>query len=693
MSSMALVLVVGVLVDDSIVVLENISRHLERGEPPREAALKGRSEIGLAAIAITLVDVVVFTPVAFMSGTSGQWFRQFGLVVASATLLSLFISFTLTPLLASRWLKSGRQEPGFAPWRAFVDRFEAAFARLGRRYSGLLDWSLRHRWAPLLLGLLSVVFAFALVPLGLVKFEFISQSDDGFFSLSVELPPGSSLMATERTLRQVEQRLAAIPEIEYYLTRSGVGASSEAFGAAGSSARFGQIQAVLVDRDHRQRSVFEVVDQVSRDTASIPAATIRTQISGGGDPAQQPVQVRVTGDDPRTLQVLAGRVEEILREISGARDVANSASLGNPELRLVPDRRRMADLGITAQQTGLALRTAVDGTVATKLRPEGEDEIDVRLIVDPASRASTRDLGDLPLTVVRNGAESTVSLNQVVRFQQVAGPTSIDRRNRERVVTVGAGLSGGTPLNDVTGPLAAALDQLRAEGAVPAGYALQLGGESEDQAEAFGNLGLALGLSVILEYMLLAALYESMILPFATMFALPMAIVGAFVALALTGNTLNILSVIGVIVLMGLVGKNGILLIDLTNTLRQRGLARGEALRQAGPARLRPIVMTTMALVFGLLPLATGLEEGSELYTGLATVIIGGMLSSTLLSLVIVPCMYTYFDDLQSMLLRIVRWRPALPRLGRRRRPAAPVHRPGEATVAPYRPPTYRPAK
>jgi HAE1 family hydrophobic/amphiphilic exporter-1 len=245
----------------------------------------------------------------------------------------------------------------------------------------------------------------------------------------------------------------------------------------------------------------------------------------------------------------------------------------------------------------------------------------------------------------------------------------------------------------VTGPLQSALDDFRAEGAIPTGYAVQLGGEAEDQAEAFGNLGLALGLSVVLEYMLLAALYESMILPFATMFALPMAIVGAFAALALTGNTLNILSVIGVIVLMGLVGKNGILLIDLTNALRQRGLARGEALRRAGPTRLRPIVMTTMALVFGLLPLASGLEEGSELYTGLATVIIGGMLSSTLLSLVVVPCMYTYFDDLQALLLRLARWRPARPRPEPGRPIPAPLTPPAEETVPKSRPRTYRPAK
>jgi hydrophobic/amphiphilic exporter-1 (mainly G- bacteria), HAE1 family len=377
------------------------------------------------------------------------------------------------------------------------------------------------------------------------------------------------------------------------------------------------------------------------------------------------VQVRILGDDPPVLQALAAHVEEVVHDTPGTRDVQNSSSQANPETRLVPERRRMADAGVTAQQAALALRTAVEGTVATKLRPEGQDEIDVRLITDPTARADVQDLGTLPLTGMRDGAPTTVYLNQVTRTEQVAGPTSIDRRNRQRLVNVSANLVGNTPLNDVTVPVQRAIAQMQAEGLVPAGYTVQMGGQAEDQAKAFGNIFLALGLSILLEYMLLAALYESMILPFATMFALPVAVVGAFIALAITHNTLNLLSMIGMIVLMGLVGKNGILVVDYTNTLRHEGLARGDALRRAGPTRLRPILMTTMALIFGLFPLAAQLEEGSELYAGMATVMIGGMISSTLLSLLVVPCMYTYFDDLQSLVKRLWGWRPT--RLLRRR--------------------------
>jgi len=664
MSSLALVLVIGVLVDDSIVVLENIARHVGLGEPPRSAALSGRAEIGLAAIAITLVDVVVFTPTAFLSGTVGSFFRQFGLVIASATLISLFISFTLTPLLASRWLTSGGHAPGRGPWGLFVRGFEAAFGALQAGYGRALGWSLRHRWLPPLVAVAALLGSGALVPLGLVKAEFQPAQDNGLVTLQVELPPGSSLQATEDTLRQVEGRLARVPEIRQYLSTSGV--ASAGFAATGQNARFGQVLVRLSDRRERTRDVFQIVEQVRRDLADVPRAAIRASANGGqGGPA---VQVRVTGDDPAVLRDLAGQVEAALRALPTTRDVTNSATLGSPEIRLVPDRARMADLGVSTQQAATALRSAVEGTVVTQLRPQGQESVDVRLVADPGTRASLADLGQLPLAGVRDGAPLTVTLGQVTRTEQVSAPASIDRRNRQRLVTVGANPVGSAPVTDVTTPLQRALNELKARGAVPPGYDVALGGQAEQQATAFAGLLLALGLSVTLEYMLLAALYESMILPFATMFALPLAMVGALVGLAVTRNTLNLLSMIGVIVLMGLVGKNGILLVDFTNTLRERGLERDTALREAGLTRLRPILMTTLALVFGMAPLALQLEEGSELYTAMAVVIIGGMLSSTGLSLLVVPCIYTYFDDLQGLIERAWRWRP----LRRPRPPPAP---------------------
>ncbi len=351
----------------------------------------------------------------------------------------------------------------------------------------------------------------------------------------------------------------------------------------------------------------------------------------------------MTGEAPQEVESLAARVEEMVRNVPGTRDITNSGSRANPETRLVPDRDRLSDFGVSAQQVALALRTSVEGQVVTELRPEGVPEVDVRLIAEDASRDSLMNLGSLPVVGTRRGAPVTVMLSQLTSIEQVVGPATIDRRNRQPVITIGSGLAGNTPLGEVTGPIQRGINEMRARGEIPGGYNVQFGGQAADQAKAFDQLLLALGLSVILEYMLLAALYESVILPFATMFALPLAIIGALLALAVTGNTLNLLSMIGVVVLMGLVGKNGILLVDYTNSLRRAGEPRPDALRQAGGARLRPILMTTMALVFGMMPLALKLEEGSEIYVGMATVIIGGMLSSTFLSLLVVPCMYTYF--------------------------------------------------
>ncbi|MBI3969536.1 MAG: efflux RND transporter permease subunit, partial [Chloroflexi bacterium] len=326
---------------------------------------------------------------------------------------------------------------------------------------------------------------------------------------------------------------------------------------------------------------------------------------------------------------------------------------------------RLADLNLTAQQLGSVIRATVDGVVATKLRAEEQDEVDIRVISSEATRADLANVTSLPLTVIRDGQPVQVRLDQVATTRTVSGPTSLDRRNRERVITLGANLATGSTLNDVTRPLQVKIDEMRRNGEIPRGYDVKLGGQAEDQAKAFTSILLAIGLSVVLIYMLLSALYESMILPFATMFALPVAVVGALIGLAVSRNSINLLSMIGMIVLMGLVGKNGILLVDYTNILRQRGRSRTEALLEAGPTRLRPILMTTFALIFGMMPLALGLEEGSETYKGIASVLIGGMTSSTILSLLLVPCMYTYFDDLQRLIGRVFRF------VTRRGRPAS----------------------
>jgi HAE1 family hydrophobic/amphiphilic exporter-1 len=691
MSTLALVLVIGVLVDDSIVVIENIVRHLELGETPFQAALNGRSEIGLAAIAITLADVVIFLPVAFLSGISGSFFRQFALVVVVAVLTSLFISFTLTPMLASRWLNARALRPDgllgwFARgWNAAFDRFEHAYARSlrwilsaqfrppfpgGRLVGGLFA----ARWIPPLGGLLSLVLAFGLVAAGLVKFEFVPQADDSFLQVDVELPPGSSVQSTRAVLAQIEAELARTPEVANFLAIAGSGTS----GTLGTSTneRLGTIFVNLKPLHDRQRSVFAVIEDLKPRVRDLGGARINVG-TGGGFIGPYPVAVRVQGQNRADVERVAQQVEQIVRSTPGVDQVRNSAALGNPELRLVVDRDRLADSRLTADQVASALRTTIEGTVATKFRPAGQPERDVRVLATVATRSSLSGIENVPLVVLRDGQPVQVRIGQVTRIEEVAGPTSITRRNRVPQGTIQASLVGQTPLNDVTTPLDRQLAELRKT--LPPGVSVTLGGEAEEQAKAFSQLLFALGLSIVLIYMLLAALYESLVLPFATMFALPVATVGAFLGLAITGQTINVLSLIGIIVLMGLVGKNGILLVDYTNTLRQRGRSRLEALVEAGPTRLRPILMTSASLVFALLPIAIGSEEGSSLYRSIGVLIIGGMITSTFLSLFVVPSMYTFFDDLQHGLSALLRWRPS-----RRRTPelvpAPPVAVPGAAS-------------
>lgn len=693
MSTLALVLVIGVLVDDSIVVIENIARHLELGETPWQAALNGRSEIGLAAIAITLVDVVIFTPVGFLSGTTGGFFKQFGLVIVAAVLTSLFISFTLTPMLASRWLNSGSLRIPGGPWGWFIRVWEWGFTKLEHIYEGVLRWLLTAkinlrlpvigpvvrgifaaRWIPPIAAVVSLVAAFGLVAIGVVKFEFLPQSDDSFMQVDTELPPGSTLAATDALLADIETRLAQVPEVKDYLSLGGYG---------NIGVRGGTIIVRLKPLHDRTRSVFEIIEDLKPQLQGLDGAIVNVG-TGGGMGGGPPISVRVQGQNRADVERVAAQVEELVRSTPGTETVKNSSAVGTPEFKLQVNRDRLADFRITADQVASALRTTVDGTVVTKFRPPDGEELDVRLISTAAARESVSSVGDVPITVIRDGQPIQVRLGQVTSVEEVAGPASISRRNRVPQASITANLKGTTPLNDVTVPLDSKLTELRKT--VPDGVTVALAGEAEQQAESFGQLLAALGLSIILIYMLLAALYESIILPFATMFALPVATVGAFLGLAVTGLTLNLLSLIGMIVLMGLVAKNGILLVDYTNTLRARGRSRLEALLEAGPTRLRPILMTSAALVFGLLPIAIGAEEGSALYRSIGALIIGGMLTSTLLSLIVVPAMYTFFDDIQTGLGRLVRWRPF-----RRRSRTLPEERIAGAPAGPREhAPTYR---
>lgn len=659
LSLLGLTTSIGILVDDSIVVLENIFRKLEQGDDPKTAAVRGRSEIGLAAMAITLVDVVVYGPIVFLEGTTGGFLRNFAIVVTAATLASLLVSFTLTPMMASRWLNLG-------PERGWIARaassWEPLYRAMERNYGVLLGWSLRHRLVVLLGSIAILVASFGMVPF--IGAEFVPDIDGPFIAMSGELPGGSTLEATDRAARLWERRLldpTRYPEVRQVYMVVGSGSTELERGS-----RFLSVIAELEKRGHRAllpgatraRTSSEIRRAGLEEAGGIPG--LSTSV-GGNRPGGtgQALQVRLIGRDMDELSRVAAEAQRRLAARPELADLTNSTAAVSPEVTARVDQKRVQDLGLTTQQVGAAVRVAYQGIVAAKWpRPDGT-EVDIRVRMPESVRKELATLQGLPLVTARG---SQVTLGQVADLSQQPAPARINRIQRQRVAILGAEPKG-VPLGTASGILREEMAAL----ALPSTVRWELAGQSKEQQQAFTNLAIALGASVILVYLVLTALYESLILPLVVLSSLPLALIGALAGLLLFKNTLNILSLIGVIALFGLVGKNAILLVDYTNQLRKRGVERNEALRLSGPARLRPIIMTSATLVLSLMPVAVQLGEGGELRAPLAAVVIGGMISSTILTLVFVPVSYTYFDGLQRRILVLFHrgWR-------RQRTPPAP---------------------
>jgi HAE1 family hydrophobic/amphiphilic exporter-1 len=666
MTMLALSLAVGVLVDDAIVVIENIYRHLSMGEEPMEAAYNGRTEIGLAAITITFVDVVVFLPIAFMGGIVGQFFRSFGLTVAVTVLFSLLVSFTLTPMLASRFYRRGEalEEPkGFFRW------FDARYRALERLYRRLLGWALRHRWAVIVTGngllllTLILVIGSALRGSPLLPFRFAPSQDQGLIGITVKLPPAAALSETDAVVKRIEQAALSIPEVKF--VSSLVGASGAGFiGAGDRGPRFADIQVTLHPKKAlldslmfwvkheeplRTRSDVEIAGELREKIGVIPGAQITVNAISGfrGGGFGVPIQLAMVGKDTTTLLETAERVKQLISQIPGVKDTDLSWSAGKPELQVVVDRERATRLGVSLAEIALALRTAYEGDTSVKYR-EGGQEYAIRVRLDEADRQRVSELSNLVVSYVQG---APVYLRDVATIRLDEGPTRIERADRQRRVMVLANIMPGYSL----GNLRVQIDNLlRQQNVIPPGVRVSWFGEGEVLAREGAYMMQALLLSFILVYLLMVALFENWLYPFIIMFSQPQALVGALLALIVARSELNIVSMIGIIMLVGLVGKNAILLVDFTNTLRARGLSREEALQQAGPIRLRPILMTTAALVLAMVPIALAVGRGSEFRAPLGIVIIGGMLVSTLLTLVVIPCMYTVMDDLTQNLRRLV---------------------------------------
>jgi HAE1 family hydrophobic/amphiphilic exporter-1 len=736
MTMLAMSLAVGVLVDDAIVVIENIYRHLRMGENPKQAALNGRNEIGLAALAITMADVVVFLPIGFLGGILGQIFRPLGLSYVIAVAVSLFVSFTLTPMLASRWYRTG--EDLEHPTGKFALGFEHAFGKLMNLYRRGLEWVLHHRWFVFTIGNLSLVavvvmivgsmfkepekaFMAGFVPMlvtvvigalivvvqmiakvfgssnpvrlkivpyallfGLIfpvasmfghmsaiqwkkadlfTFQFFPSSDSGAVEIKVQLPPGASLTETEKVIQKIENIVKKHPDQEYVL--SSIGTQSTGLVSSGNQgSNYGAIVVSLKDKaslmdnlafwrksnkNLRTKSDTKVVAEMLQSIGRLPEAEVfvskQSSMGFGSD-----IQVSFSSDNRTALLETVSKLQRQLKTgvVPGLINPDISSKPGKPELRAIPDRTKLADAGISTAQLANTMRVLYEGNNDTKFRVSGK-EYDIRVMMDRRDRDDPLVLSSVPVTFQQG---RPVFLDQVAKLQPGTGIDKIDRRNRAEEVKLSAdllpGYAAGTVQNELTRFLESHKEEFASQG-----ITYKPLGQADFMAREGVNLLLALITGLFLVYMLLASLYDNVLYPFIIQLAQPQAMVGAILALLITDNPLNIVGFLGLITLVGLVGKNAILLVDYTNTLRSRGKNRHDALVESGPTRLRPILMTTFALILSMLPIALAIGRGSEFRATIGIAIIGGISLSTLLTLFVIPCSYTIFDDLSQAISRL----------------------------------------
>jgi HAE1 family hydrophobic/amphiphilic exporter-1 len=651
MSLLGLSLAIGILIDDAIVVRENIVRHVEMGKDHYHAALEGTSEIGMAVTATTLSIVVVFVPIAFLSGIAGQWFKPFGLTMVCSVLVSLFVSFSLDPMLSAYW-PDPHAPMESRPWLSRVlGRFNRWFDRRADGYKRVIGWAVDHRLAMMGLAVASFVGALALPALGYIGAGFVPEMDQSEFTVEIETPPGSNLAYTSAKAEAVARVARQQPEVKHtYVT----------VGGQGEAVDEGTIFVKLKPKAERTRKQADVVASIRRELAEL--AGVSTSVSTGFNQGEKQIQLQLQGPDAGTLARLADTVVAEVQKVPGAVDVGLSTKGQKPELDVTLDRGLAGSLGVTVGQVAQALRPAFAGIdVGDWIDPSGETR-DVTVRLAPESRSVVADLESLPVTVVGpESAPRSLPLGQIAHVAPAIGPARIDHLNRERVITVEANTEG-RPLSDVVRDI---MNRVPAAVTFPAGYSLRQGGETEDQTEIFTQMVVAIGVAVMLMYFVLVVQFGSFLEPFAILLSLPLSLIGVMLALLVTGETLNIMSMIGVVLLMGIVAKNAILLIDFAKWSEEAGMERREALIQAGRVRLRPILMTTFALIAGMVPVALGSGEGGDFRAPLGIAVIGGVLTSTLLTLLVIPTVYETMADARDWLGSRLR-RGARPARGRR---------------------------
>ncbi|MBI4497321.1 MAG: efflux RND transporter permease subunit [Chloroflexi bacterium] len=630
LSLLGLSLSIGILIDDAIVVRENIFRHTEQGEEPVVAASKGTREIAFAVLATTFSIVAVFLPVGFASGMIGQFLREFGITVAAAVLISLVEAFTLAPMLSAHFFhrtQHGRERRA----GGLGARLGRAYDRVTVGYGRLLGWSLGHRRVVVGVGITSLAGSLALV--SLVGVTFFPRTEERQFTMSLELPAGTTLEETDLAVRYLGEVVAAQPEVRHVYTRTG---------ASDGAPERGSVYVRL----HEHAESARVQERLREQLRHLPGLTFSSQDPMGGattSVANRPLVLAVQGGSSLAdLDAASRSILEAIREVPGLQDLDRTYKPGKPELRIVVDRQRAADLGLSAGTLGATVRTLVNGDVPSTLR-EGDTETDIRVRLREQDRTRLNDLLRLTVPTAQGVA---VPLSAVARVEIAVGPVQIEREDRQRQVLVGAE-TGGRPLGDVAAEVRQRLEQV----ALPPGVTYAFTGNTQQSEESFGSLLQALLLGIVFLYMVLASQFGSFLHPFTIMLSLPLSLAGAFLGLLVFGKPLDIMGMIGIIMLMGLVTKNAILLIDFILRLRRDGYDRRTAIMTAGPVRLRPILMTTLAMVFGMVPTALSVGSSSGFRAPMAITVIGGLITSTLLTLVVVPVVYTLLDDVQG-------WRP-----------------------------------
>lgn len=629
MSLMGMALCIGILVDDSIVVLENIHRYIDEGYPADEAAELGRNEIGMAAIAMTLCDIVVFLPIAFMESSTGQFFKQFGLTIVFATLMSLIVSFTLTPMMASKFYARGIKLPKGKIWD-FLDKAEINTIVT---YEKILKKCLLHPKKVLVTVGIFFIVAVLLVPMGIVGSEYMPRTDESAIQVNIELPIGYNAEQTNEVLLLFDDYLLNIPEIEHHLSNVTTTESN------------GKISISLYNRRERSKDVWQIADDI-RTFAKTNLGDVKvrvneiqssvTGVSGGKTLVRSPIQIELKGSDMSLLIKESEKVQKIFQETAGIKDIKSSYTEGVPELKVTADRDKLKFYGTTLANVIKSFSAAVSGKNADVLANDPNNrghDTDITVKFSGSDGFFINDIKSIPVPA-ENG---NVYLGDIANVEESIGPITIRRVNKERIINIQSNLTD-RPLNEVLQELKSKLEQSDLQ------CTYEFTGQATSMNDSFKEMAMALSMSLLLIYLLLAVLYESIFTPLIRMFSLPLGIIGAIVCLLLTGNTINLYSLIGILVMDGLVAKNGTLWLDYTLTLMHQGKNALEAVIEAGKVRLKPIFMTALTMVVGMLPTALAMTEGSETRVSMAWVIIGGMITSTVFTLIVIPIIFLWIQ-------------------------------------------------